>query len=149
VDESPQLDKGVPGRQGNGGLIFGVEFDIVDHFKGLFSSENIPGGKIWENDMTCVVCYVEGSYDKIMLPGRHDCHKTGYDLQYNGYLVSELHTQPGRSEFVCLDGAPEGRMGGTNNDDQGLIYPVEIGCGSLPCNPFVEGMEMPCAVCTY
>jgi len=86
------------------------------------------------------------------VPGKHDCGGSGYDLMYKGFLVSEYHVgvgSRGRSEFVCLDEAPEGIVGGQGNNDNAMIYPAEIGCGSLPCNPYVEGMEAPCAICSY
>jgi len=85
-----------------------------------------------------------------MLTGRQDCYDTGYDLAYKGFIVSEWSwagRQP--TQYVCLDEAPEGRVGGEGNSEQGYIYPVEMECGSLPCNPYINRMEAPCAVCTY
>lgn len=149
ITDEPQFVRPKAGRQGTGGMVLGVEFDLVDAYAGVFNPENIPDGRIVQNDMLCVVCYVEGSYDKLVLPGRQDCGKSGYDLQYKGFMVSEWSGPRGRSQFVCMDESPEGRIGGTNDDNQAVIYPVEIGCGSLPCNPFVDGYELPCAVCTY
>lgn len=150
IHNDPLFVRPKAGFQGYSGAIWGVEFDLFNVFDGTFSTENIPGGAVIENDMVCVVCYVEGSFDKLVIPGRPDCGSTGYDLQYKGFLVTELnYADRQRSEFVCMDEAPEGRPGGTNNDNQGIIYPVEVACGSLPCNPFVNGYEMPCAVCTY
>lgn len=149
ITQNPKFVRPKAGHQNNGGYIAGVEFDITPQFDGLFSAENIPDGKIVENDMVCVVCYVEGSYSTMVLPGRQDCENSGYDLMYKGFMVSQWNVARGRGEYVCLDEAPEGRVGGTANNDQSMIYPVQVGCGSLPCNPFVEGYELPCAVCTY
>jgi len=148
LHEKPQFPKSVAGRQGVG-MIFGVEFEMFDSLKSIFSTENIPGGVLHNQDIPCVRCYVEGSSDLMVVPARHDCGGSGYDLMYKGFLVSEAQTTRNRMEYVCLDEAPEGVAGGQGNIDQSLIYPVEIGCGSLPCNPFVDGLEAACAVCTY
>jgi len=85
-----------------------------------------------------------------MMPGRQDCSNSGYDLMYKGFMVSD-YSGAGRlrAEYVCLDEAPEGIVGGQGKNDQAIIYPVEINCGSLPCNPYVDGYEATCAVCTY
>jgi len=149
MGEKPQFVNSIPGRQGAGGVLHGVELDNTEVFKGLFSSENIPGGVLTSQDMPCVRCYVEGSSDLMMFPGRQDCGPSGYDLQYKGFLVSEWHGPRGRSEFACMDTAPEGLQGGQADNNQGIVYPVEVSCGSLPCNPYVDGLEVTCAVCTY
>jgi len=150
VNEDPLFVRGIPGQQKYAGMIYGVEFDFTkSEYNNLFSDENVKGGQLQEQDMPCVLCYVAESYTKFVMPGRPDCGSTGFDLQYKGFLVSGGDTLPGKSEYVCLDEAPEGTVGGSASADQSVIYPVQLGCGSLPCNPFQEGMEMTCAVCTY
>jgi len=150
MNEKPQFPNAIPGRQGASATITGVEFEINNPaYNGLFSMENIPGGVLTYQDVPCVRCYVEGSYDLMMMPGRQDCASSGYDLMYKGYLMAEAATTRGRAEFVCMDGAPEGIVGGQGRNSQSLIYPVEVGCGSLPCNPYVDGLEASCAICTY
>jgi len=149
MNEKPQFVNSIPGRQSAGGAIHGVELENTGIFKGLLSAENIPGGILEGQDLPCVRCYVEGSSDQMVMAGRQDCGTSGYDLQYKGFLVSEWHGPRGRSEFICLDGAPEGVQGGQAKISHSLVYPVEVICGSLPCNPYVDGLEATCAVCTY
>jgi len=148
--DKPKFVRPVAGRQAYAGLILGVEFENVNNqYTSLFNLDNLNGGALNNQDMPCVRCYVQGSTDQIMLAGIPDCGSTAYDLQYSGFLVSGAPVHVGRSSFVCLDEAPEGTTGGQGNNNNEVIYPVEIGCGSLPCNPFVDGYEATCAVCTY
>jgi len=148
--EEPKFPRGTAGRQGSAGLLQGIELDLnIPAMKALFLTDNMNGGEVTNQDMPCVVCYVADSYDKIMIPGRPDCGSTGFDLQYHGYLVSQMSDERKRGEFVCMDESPEGTTGGTADNNNAVVYPVEVGCGSLPCNPYIDGMEMACAVCTY
>lgn len=155
MPQQPQFVRGVAGIQGTAtvpeGAIWGVEMQVHTGLTNLFLTDNIPSGQqLLNQDLPCVVCYVEGSTNMLMIPARHDCYGTGYDLQYKGFLVSEGNLQGRkRGEYICLDEAPEGIPGGTATNDQSVVYPVEIACGSLPCNPYVHGMEATCAVCTY
>jgi len=148
--DKPKFVRPVAGRQGSSGFILGVELDNwQNQYPSLFSTENLNGGEVNNQNMPCVRCYVEGSSDQMVLPGVPDCASSGYDLQYKGFLVSGYHTHPGRTSYVCMDEAPEGITGGQGNNDQSIVYPVEIACGSLPCNPYVDGYEATCAVCSY
>jgi hypothetical protein len=150
--EDPKFVRGVPGRApaGYAGLLSGVEIHVNPLYNSLFSVENLPGGVLTTQDMPCARCYVAESTDLMMVPGRPDCGSSGYDLMYSGFLISQA-SYDGRqgSEYVCLDEKPEGRAGGSGNENNAVIYPVEVECGSLPCNPYVDGLEVTCAVCTY
>lgn len=148
VHETPKFLRPIPGDQ-LGSRIFGTEFDIGDAVNGLFKTDNASGGKLGNQDMVCVLCYVSDSFDKMMIPGRTDCGDTGYDLMYFGFLVAELNVDRKRSEYICLDEAPEGRPGGEGNNDHSIIYPVDVVCGSLPCDKYINNYEMTCALCTY
>ena len=148
--EIPKFVRPVAGRQDWTGFIVGIELEIINPaMKGLFLNDNVFGGDVYNQDLLCSVCYVGDSSAQFVMPGRQDCGDTGFDLQYKGFLVSEANVGRQRGQFTCLDEAPEGRPGGAGNDDNAVVYPVQIGCGSLPCNPYVDGFEMPCAVCSY
>jgi hypothetical protein len=152
--ENPKFLGGAPGFIGNGvaGILTGVEFQLHGEYGNtLFKNDNIPGGgALYNQDLPCVRCYVADATDQMMIPGRPDCGSSGYDLMYYGYLASMdewSDRQP--SDYICLDEKPEGRAGGSGDENNAFIYPVEVQCGSLPCNPYVDGMEVTCAVCTY
>nr|BAX87938.1 O-methylated mannose binding protein [Enchytraeus japonensis]BBA53798.1 O-methylated mannose binding protein [Enchytraeus japonensis] len=147
--DQPKFLRGQPGFQEWAGQLYGVEFEKNVQMGGLFLADNLPSGELHNQDMLCVRCYVQGASDVFMLPGRIDCYESGYDLLYRGFLVSDYHTNRASHEYVCLDEAPEGRKGGEGNSDQGFIYPVQYGCGSLPCDSYTDGIEATCAVCAY
>jgi len=71
-------------------------------------------------------------------------------MEYAGYLVSAWTGSTNahqRSSYMCWDESPEVGDGGTSQD-QALIYPVEVHCGSLPCSLYVTGTELTCVVCS-
>nr|BAE93510.1 regeneration-upregulated protein 3 [Enchytraeus japonensis] len=148
MHKDPKFVNPIPGLQSTSGHLVGVEFDIYSQFNGLFKTDNVPDGNLLNKDMLCAVCQVAYASDQLMIPGRPDCNGTGYQFQYKGFLVSEDSLPRGRSQYVCLDEAPEGRVGGNANDNQCVVLPVQVGCGSLPCDPYVHGYEVPCAICT-
>jgi len=81
-----------------------------------------------------------------MIPARTQC-PDGWTMEYGGYLVAQQHTGRQRSSYICLDEAPEVAVGGTARS-QGLIYPVEVQCGTLPCSVYTSGRELTCVVCS-
>jgi len=83
-----------------------------------------------------------------MVPARTQC-PVGWAKEYGGYLVSEQsqHIDRKRSSYTCWDEAPEISDGGAHQD-QAVIYPVEVTCGSLPCAKFITGREATCVVCS-
>jgi len=146
--EQPQFVRPVAGSQ-SVGYLWGAEFEVPG-METLFLHDNVGGAPLQDQDALCVRCYVPDATDVMMIPGRVDCYNTGYDLQYKGFLVAEANW-PDRQphEYVCMDEAPEGRVGGNGSSQQGLLYTVQWSCGSLPCSPYIEGNEATCAVCTY
>ena len=53
-----------------------------------------------------------------------------------------------RTQYMCIDEAPEVRDGTGTDTNGALLYVIEGHCGSLPCDPYVSGRELTCAVCT-
>jgi len=86
-----------------------------------------------------------------MVPARTQCPE-GWATEYAGYLVSAYtgsissHSHKD-TKYICLDEAPEVAVGGTHQN-QALIYPVEVQCGSLPCSLYISGREVTCVVCS-
>ena len=117
--------------------LFGVEYEMDSH----------TVGPIYQNDAPCSVCRTQRSAS-LMIPGRTSCF-SGWTLEYAGYLAANwIGTGSYTSNFVCVDGHPEVLDGGGTNDDQGLVYNVVAKCGSLPCPPYVDGLELACVVCS-
>jgi hypothetical protein len=149
--EDPRFVRGVPGRAlGYSGALRGFELHLEAAHANLFSNQNVPDGNLIGQDLPCVVCYVAEATDKLVITGRPDCGTTGYNLMYSGFLTSEAEWEGRQAgEYVCLDESPEGRVGGSAADTNAVLYPVEVRCGSLPCNPYIDGMEVTCAVCMH
>jgi len=150
VHNTPQWSNSAPGYQANSGYIYGVEYEFnAGYTNNLpFSYANNGGQDLQNNDAPCVVCINPTASIQVMTPGRLDCPSADMSLEYNGFLVS-AHYGHYRSEYVCLDSTPEVRPGGQADDNGGLFYPVQVGCGSMPCPPYIGGNEMTCSVCTF
>lgn len=85
-----------------------------------------------------------------MIPGRQECHGSGWTREYWGNLVTAHYGHAAQHEFICMDMTPEVR-GSTANQDGALVYVVQGQCGSLPCGddgPYVNNQELTCVVCT-
>ena len=97
----------------------------------------------------CAVCYVDSRGSMLMMPSRNDC-PSGCTEEYHGYLMTSHYTDKNQKEFICVDRDPEFITGTQANTNGALMmYFVECTCGrNLPCDPYVSGRELTCAVCT-
>ncbi|XP_066283038.1 short-chain collagen C4-like [Branchiostoma lanceolatum] len=136
----PEWGSYIDGVEGVKSSMTGAEYQL---------GENAPYDEatLHDRDVPCAVCYSLSRRTQLMIPARTTC-PDGWTREYGGYLMTEYHDHPSRSEFVCMDGEPEVLPGGEGNQDGALFYLVEARCGSLPCPPYVEGRELACVVCT-
>ncbi|XP_060607150.1 uncharacterized protein LOC132759400 [Ruditapes philippinarum] len=136
LPENPDYDKTKAGFQ-TAGRIYGAEYE----------TNSYPNWKYLHNhEIPCAVCRIPRN-NVLMVPGKDRCHDD-YILEYKGYLMAE-HFSHSASEFVCVDGNPE-TIEGTYQDMNGrLFYFVEGECGSLRCDPYKNGLELTCAVCSF
>jgi hypothetical protein len=128
---------------GDGGCcrahIYGAEIDIEEPnqiFPYAVSNQDIP----------CVVCKSPRSIS-LMIPARKECYP-GWTIEYWGYLMAAIFNRPGGHDHICVDTKPEFNQHGGTDDNEHILYLVEAQCGSLPCPPYVQGRELPCAVCS-
>ena len=124
-----------PGFQ-SGSSIYGVEYEDMYDW----------GENAHDKDAPCALCNVELRTRQVMIPGRESCPE-GWVRECYGFLVAQHYTHMS-STFVCLDVDFEYLPGGSVDQNGGLFYMVETQCGSLPCEPYVSGMELSCVVCT-
>ena len=123
---------------GNGyAQLYGVEYETDSH----------TFGPVTNNDAPCSVCRTQRS-TTLMVPGRTSCF-TGWTLEYAGYLAAnQIYSGSHTSNFVCVDGHPEVLDRGATNDNQAVVHNVVAKCGSLPCPPYSDGLELACVVCS-
>ncbi|XP_062569698.1 uncharacterized protein LOC134231755 [Saccostrea cucullata] len=110
-----------------------LDYDLVGHGTGT-------------QDTTCAVCKSKIHSSVVMIPGRNECYP-GWKKQYGGYLISGP-TGNSPKEIICFNEDPEFVVGGGDNDNGNLLYPIKAVCGSLQCPPYVNGELLTCAVCT-
>ncbi|XP_063416020.1 uncharacterized protein LOC134697668 [Mytilus trossulus] len=102
--------------------IFGLEMDILHNNQPFGSSSNAK-------NMPCAVCKTSGR---------------------SAVLVAQA-SQSGRTatEYICADENLESVPGGDRDDNEAVLYPVEVGgCATLKCPPYEKGRELTCAVCS-
>ncbi|XP_045163700.2 uncharacterized protein LOC123528019 [Mercenaria mercenaria] len=132
----PIYDKTTDGFQ-SAGIIYGAEYDTYS-----YNAWNY----LHDHDIPCAVCRIPRN-NVLMVPGKNEC-PLNYTLEYKGYLMSS-HYNHHASEFVCVDDQPEVIPGTRTSHDGKLFYFVEGSCGSLKCDPYKEGWEITCAVCSF
>ena len=121
------------------GFMYGTEYEVnvFNPFKKTLHDHEAP----------CVVCFVTSRGSMLMMPARNVC-PSGWTEEYHGYLMSGYFNHKKGYEFVCVDKDAEAVPGTQGNKNGALLYPIEGQCGSLPCNPYIAGRELTCAVCT-
>lgn len=66
--------------------------------------------------------------------------------EYSGYVFASYHKSSHyKTNHICVDRKPSRLSSGSSN---GIVYPVETECGSLPCPPYVQDRELVCAQCS-
>jgi len=148
LHEEPLWNNYVDGDHGFTGSIYGVEYEAFDR-NNIFSEINNGGHSLADKPAPCALCYVQRGSTVIMIPARNQC-PNGWTTEYEGYLVSQYSgplQDRKRSSYICWDEAPEVTVG-TSGQNQAVIYPVAVQCGSLPCSKYISGRELTCVVCS-
>jgi len=148
LPDNPQWKNYINGHQHTAD-ISGIEYELFNSGRlrnNIFSESNNDGSPLLDKPAPCAVCYVGGRSTILMIPAKTQC-PDGWTTQYAGYLGSEARANGHRSSYVCWDEAPEVAAGATAQN-QALVYPVEVICGSLPCSIYLTGRELTCIVCS-
>jgi hypothetical protein len=138
LTRNPIYGKYRSGLQVDRSRIYGAEYQTY--------SDGIYSRTLHNHDVPCAVCHVTKRASKIMIPGRNVC-PAGWTREYKGYLMAEDHTHY-RTMYTCVDEYPDYTRGSRANHNAALFYFVDGVCGSLPCQPYIKGRELTCAVCT-
>ena len=147
LHEEPLWNNYLNGHQSHTGSIYGVEYEVES--SNIFSEINNGGYSLDDKPAPCAVCYVQRRSTVLMIPGRNQC-PNGWTTEYEGYLVSQYsgpNRDRKRSSYICWDEAPEVAVG-NSDENQAVVYPVEVQCGSLPCSKYISGRELTCVVCS-
>ena len=137
----PDWDQYTDGFQSNS-FIYGAEYEVTAY--NPFATDNSE--LLQDHDVPCAVCLTHQKLVVTMMPAKMSC-PNGWTKEYGGYLMAGHHTHQ-RSQYLCVDRAPEVRQGGYENQDAAVLYPTEGKCGTLPCSPYFSGRELTCSVCS-
>jgi len=144
----------VAGRQESASFVGGVKYGFNGGYSNNhpFSYANNNGADLTEQFAPCAVCFNKKATTQYMIPAKQSCPSSDMTFEYSGYLAGALHQATHyRTEYICLDGAPEARSPGLDasgpNHDGGFFFPVQGITDSLPA-PYVNYEELTCAVCT-
>lgn len=143
----PIYDEPVSGVGSTRAFLYSIEYQI-DSFHSM-------SDRTW-HDVPCAVCQSPSRYSMLMMPAKNACPSEDWTLEYGGYLMAERsYSSHMRSMYICVDRELQTRErthGLGTDHNRGLLDLVESRCvvsgGGLPCNPYVDGYELTCAVCT-
>ena len=82
-----------------------------------------------------------------MIPGRETC-PPDWKKEYTGYIMAGGNGHKRSQPYLCIDDKPQVIPGSDTQNSDGYLYMVETKCPSLQCQPFVDGRELRCVVCT-
>lgn len=116
--------------------VHGVEYEIPNSVISGVQNQDVP----------CAVCRTPGT-SVYLIPGRNTCD-ADWQIEYYGYLVTQLYSDENNKEHVCLDINPQTVNSGSTNDDGAMFYLTVAKCDTLPCPPYVQDHVITCAVCS-
>ncbi|XP_076072280.1 uncharacterized protein LOC143044236 [Mytilus galloprovincialis] len=131
LPNNPELsDKAGSGNS----YIFGTKF-AGNQFATDSANKNVP----------CALCRSSSTSSSVMIPGRKSCY-TGWKEGYNGILAATAYSLT-PSPYICIDAHPT-YVNGAGSDTGHLLYVTAIKCGSLPCPPYKDNVQVYCVVCS-
>ncbi|CAG2246239.1 unnamed protein product [Mytilus edulis] len=97
-------------------------------------------------DVTCALCRSANTSSSVMFPSRKTCY-SGWKFEYGGIIVSSAYSY-NPSPYICVDSNPSFVTGGKRSNDDHLLYITKMRCGSLPCPPYVDNVQVYCVICS-
>jgi hypothetical protein len=104
------------------------------------------GSGTYNEDVPCAVCRSTNTSSSLMIPGRKSCF-AGWKKEYDGIIASGAYVYAS-SSFISVDAHPTYTPGGSRNNNDNVIYVTAMKCGSLPCPPYTDNLEVFCVVCS-
>ena len=123
------------------GTLWGTRYEVYT------GTGSVPLNKRAGLQMPCAVCYVNFKSSILTIPAKYTC-PTGWTLEYNGYLMSEV-TLPNRprKDTICADRIGESAGSYTPTPSVQLLMNVHCDEG-LVCPPYTANQPLTCAVCS-
>lgn len=152
LSDTPDFVNAVPGEQkwkaGIQGTKYKLDADYSYNNK-PFSFANNAGMKINAGNAPCVVCRTSNRYDTVEVWGKSKCPADNMKLEYSGFVMTNFPSEEhSRTQYLCVDSAPEVVPGTYQGEGEARLYLVEAGCSTLVCPPYIKNYEVSCAVCT-
>ena len=113
--------------------LYGTEYDDAKFGSGAYN-EDVP----------CAVC--RSTNTSSMIPGKKSCF-AGWKKEYDGIIAlgAYLHAA---SSYIGVDAYLTYTPGWSRNNNDNVIYVTAMKCGSLPCPPYKDNLEVFCVVCS-
>ncbi len=127
-----------------------ISTTVPSHYSYLYGSEyqNPIFNSLHDQNVPCAVCHTSKRSSKLMVPGTTTCPQS-WTEEYEGYLMTDHHTQKRNAVYECVDKDGEAVPGEQHNTNGALFYHVVAVCKvGLPCDPFVANRPITCVVCT-
>ncbi|MBT3219705.1 MAG: hypothetical protein HN348_11485, partial [Proteobacteria bacterium] len=127
----------------DGALLYFTEFEMQPAVNGVAMLENRN-----DYEARCSRCYEPNRNVEFVMWGRDDC-PSGWNIEYQGFIMADRHLHPRNSEAICVNRNPE--IHGENlNHNGALLYTTEIECSgsNIDCQNYVYNREVVCAVCS-
>ena len=140
LPEVPEYDQYVEDVQQWRAYVYTAEYETYDF---------PPYIDKYQHDVPCAVCRITNR-GSLMIPAKKTC-PSGFIREYHGYLMSDYYNHISPMEFVCMDSNPDIVPGTGENKNGVLFYPTEGRCEGdsyLPCDPYINGAELTCVVCS-
>ncbi|CAG2228141.1 unnamed protein product [Mytilus edulis] len=131
LPEHPELSNTTAGTNS---YIYGSEYDDARF-----------GSGAQNQDVPCALC-LSNTSTTVMIPGRKSCF-SGWRIEYSGFLASGAYHHAA-SSFVCIDKQPEFIPGGRSDNNDKTLFITGYKCGSLPCPPYTDDLQVYCVVCS-
>ena len=138
--EDPEFLRFLPGQQPLRATLYGAEYELYSNFVPAYNSKQ-------HHNAPCAVCYTHARSITVMIPAKVNCPPS-WTREYYGYLMSTRKGHQYRDMFECVDVNFESLPNTSRDTDPVTLYFTETTCNGIPCGPYQDGKEIPCAVCT-
>lgn len=118
---------------------------LVRFSSASFGETNNPMEFEVDTAISCSFCETATDITE-MIPGLETC-PDGWELQYNGILMSKGADDNDISESICMAFAPETTPFDGPNTRKAVLFPANLLCENS-CDDAFDSFDVPCVVCS-